>query len=315
MAAISSTLWTLLQSGDQVVIDHTLYGNSFALFMRGLTRFGVKVEATDFTDLDSLAATLARRPPKLVFCESPGNPTLRIIDIASVSRMAHQAGALSIVDNTFATPALQQPILLGADLVLHSATKFIGGHGDLIAGVVVGAKSIVENIRRNGLRYLTGATIAPLTAFLLLRGLKTLELRMERHCSSALAIAELLQRHPAVSWVSYPGLTSSPFHDLARRQMTGFGGLITCELRGGRKAGMEFMNRLELVNRAVSLGDAETLVQHPASMTHSAYTAEERQSHGINDGLIRFSIGLETLSDLKDDILQALDAIDLVSAR
>ena len=138
---------------------------------------------------------------------------------------------------------------------------------------------------------------------------------MERHCSSALAIAELLGRHPAVSWVSYPGLTSSPFHDLARRQMTGFGGLIACELHGGKTAGMEFMNRLELVSRAVSLGDAETLVQHPASMTHSAYTAEERRSHGINDGLIRFSIGLETLSDIQNDILQALDAVDIVSAR
>lgn len=315
MAAISSTLWTLLQSGDQVMIDHTLYGNSFALFMRGLTRFGVKVAVADFTDLDNVAASLAEGAPKLVFCESPGNPTLRIIDIAAVARMAHQAGALSIVDNTFATPVLQQPTLLGADLVLHSATKFIGGHGDLIAGVVVGNKSIVENIRRNGLRYLTGATIAPLTAFLLLRGLKTLELRMERHCSSALAIAGLLERHPAVGWVSYPGLANSPFHELARRQMTGFGGLIACELRGGKTAGMEFMNRLELVSRAVSLGDAETLVQHPASMTHSAYTAEERRSHGISDGLIRFSIGLETLSDIQDDILQALDAVDIVSAR
>jgi len=315
MAAISSTLWSLLQSGDRVVIDHTLYGNSFALFMRGLTRFGVKVAVADFTDLDTVAASLAEGAPKLIFCESPGNPTLRIIDIASVARMAHQVGALLIVDNTFATPVLQQPILLGADLVLHSATKFIGGHGDLIAGVVAGPESIVETIRRNGLRYLTGATIAPLTAFLLLRGLKTLELRMERHCSSALAIAELLEQHPAVSWVTYPGLTSSPFHDLARRQMTGFGGLIACELHGGKKTGIEFMNRLELVNRAVSLGDAETLVQHPASMTHSAYTAEERRSHCITDGLIRFSIGLETLSDLKDDILQALDAIDLVTAR
>ena len=161
------------------------------------------------------------------------------------------------------------------------------------------------------MRYLTGATIAPLTAFLLLRGLKTLELRMERHCSSALAIAELLQQHRAVTWVSYPGLAHSPFHQLARRQMAAFGGLVACELRGGKKEGMAFMNRLSLVTRAVSLGDAETLVQHPASMTHSTYTEEERRKHGISDGLIRFSIGLETLSDLKDDILQALDAVHL----
>jgi methionine-gamma-lyase len=309
MAAISSTLWALLQAGDAVVIDHTLYGNSFALFVRGLTRFGVKVAVADFTDLNAAADAIANGAPKLVFFETPANPNLRIIDIAAIGRMAHEAGALLIVDNTFATPALQQPILLGADLVVHSATKFIGGHGDLIAGIVAGPKEIVEHIRRHGLRYFTGATIAPLTAFLLLRGLKTLELRMERHCSSALAIAQVLQEHPVVVWVSYPGLANSPFYELARRQMTAFGGLIACELRGGKKAGMAFMNRLALVSRAVSLGDAETLVQHPASMTHSPYTQEERRKHGITDGLIRFSIGLETLSDLKDDILQALDAI------
>ncbi len=309
MAAISSTLWTLLQAGDEVVIDHTLYGNSFALFVRGLTRFGVDVAVADFTDLDAAAAAISKGAPKVVFFETPANPNLRIIDIAAIGLMAHEAGALLVVDNTFATPALQQPILLGADLVVHSATKFIGGHGDLIAGIVAGPKETVEHIRRHGLRYFTGATIAPLTAFLLLRGLKTLELRMERHCSSALAIAQLLEQHPAITWVSYPGLANSPFYELARRQMTAFGGLIACELRGGKKAGMAFMNRLALVTRAVSLGDAETLVQHPASMTHSPYTQEERQKHGITDGLIRFSVGLETLSDLKDDIVQALDAI------
>jgi len=275
MAVISSTLWTLLEAGDAVVIDHTLYGNSFALFVRGLTRFGVKVAVADFTDLNAAAAAIAKGAPKLVFFETPANPNLGIIDIAAIGRMAHEAGALLIVDNTFATPAVQQPILLGADLVVHSATKFIGGHGDLIAGIVAGPKEIVEHIRRHGLRYFTGATIAPLTAFLLLRGLRTLELRMERHCSSALAIAQVLQQHPAIAWVSYPG----------------------------------FMNRLALVTRAVSLGDAETLVQHPASMTHSSYTPEERQKHRISDGLIRFSIGLKTLSDLTHDILQALDAI------
>jgi methionine-gamma-lyase len=224
MAAISSTLWTLLQAGDEVVIDHTLYGNSFALFVRGLTRFGVKVAVADFTDLNAAAAAIAKGAPKLVFFETPANPNLRIIDIAAIGRIAHEAGALLIVDNTFATPALQQPILLGADLIVHSATKFIGGHGDLIAGIVAGPKEIVEHIRRHGLRYFTGATIAPLTAFLLLRGLKTLELRMELHCSSALAIAQLLEQHPAIAWVSYPGLANSPFHELARRQMTAFGG-------------------------------------------------------------------------------------------
>ncbi|MBK1835952.1 aminotransferase class V-fold PLP-dependent enzyme [Azospirillum sp. YIM B02556] len=308
MAAISATLWTLLSAGDLVVIDHTLYGNSYALFTRGLTRFGIRVEVADFTDPDDLARALALRPA-LVHFETPANPNLRVIDIAAVSAQAHAAGALVMVDNTFATPVLQRPIEHGADLVVHSATKFLGGHGDLIAGVVVGAKAIIDRIRGHGLRYLTGATIAPLTAFLLLRGLKTLELRVERHSASAAAIAALLADHPAVRRVDYPGLPGSPGHDIARRQMSGFGGLVSCELDGGLEAGIRFMNRLVLATRAVSLGDAETLVQHPASMTHATYSAEERARHGIGDGLIRLSIGLENLPDIREDILQALDAV------
>jgi methionine-gamma-lyase len=313
MAAISSTLSSLLRAGDRVLIDHTLYGNTFALFMRGLPRFGIEVAKADFTDLDAVSAAVKRHSPKLAFFESPGNPTLRIIDIAAVAGFAHQHGALVMVDNTFATPALQQPLRLGADLVAHSATKFISGHGDLLAGVVVGSKNLVETIRRDGLRNLTGATISPIAAFLLLRGLKTLELRVERHCASAMAVAELLERHPAVSSVFYPGLPNSHFHDLARRQMTGFGGVVACELHGGRKAAMAFMNWLKLVTRAVSLGDAETLVQHLASMTHVPYTPKERAEHGVGDSLVRFSIGLETLSDIHDDIRQALDAIECSS--
>jgi methionine-gamma-lyase len=309
IAAISSTIWSILKSGDQVLIDHTLYGNTFGFFVRGLPRFGVNVEVADFTDLEAVEAALSELTPKIVFCESPGNPTLRIVDISALANMAHRIGALLIVDNTFATPALQQPLRLGADLVVHSATKYIGGHGDLIAGAVLGSKGIVETIRREALRFLTGATIAPLTAFLLLRGLKTLELRMERHSSSALAIAKLLEQHAALTSVFYPGLANSPFHELASRQMSAFGGLVACELRGGKKAAKEFMNRVTLASRAVSLGDAETLVQHPASMTHSTYTPEERERHGISDGLIRLSIGLETLDDIKSDIKQALDAV------
>ena len=309
MGAISATLWTLLEAGDEVLIDHTLYGNSFALFKRGLTRFGIKVATADFTDADAFKAVLEAGRPKLVYFETPANPNLRIIDIAAVAALAHAREALVIVDNTFASPVLQRPLALGADLVVHSATKFIGGHGDLIAGAVVGPKPTIEKIRLHGLRYLTGAAIAPLTAFLLLRGLKTLELRIARHCSSAQSIAELLARHPAVASVSYPGLAASPYHALARRQMTGFGGLIACELRGGKEAGIRFMNRLALAKRAVSLGDAETLVQHPASMTHSTYSPDERRRHGIGDGLIRFSIGLETLADIEEDIVQALDGV------
>jgi len=309
MAAISGTLWTLLQAGDQVVIDHTLYGNSFALFTKGLTRFGIQVTVVDFTDLDAVEKAFRAARPKLVHFETPANPNLRLIDIEAISRLAHAVEATVVVDNTFATPLLQRPLQLGADLVVHSATKYLGGHGDLIAGAVIGPKETVERIRQHGLRYLTGATISPLTSFLLLRGLKTLELRMARHCSSAQAIAETLEDHPRVRWISYPGLPSSPFHALARRQMDGFGGLLAIELEGGFDAGMAFMNRLTLVTRAVSLGDAETLVQHPASMTHAAYSPEERRRHGISDGLVRLSIGLETLDDLREDILQALESI------
>ena len=308
MAAIASTLWTLLEAGDEVVIDHTLYGSTYALFTRGLTKFDITVTPVDFTAPARLEAALSPRT-KILYCESPANPNLRVIDIAAVAAIAKAAGALTILDNTFASPALQRPLEHGADLVVHSATKFLGGHGDLLGGVVVGAKALIDRIRGNGLRFFTGATLSPLNAFLILRGLKTLELRMARHCESAQAIAELLERHPAVRQVSYPGLASFPQAALALRQMSRPGSLIACELAGGMAAGLEFMNRLELVTRAVSLGDAETLVQHPASMTHATYSAEERARHGIGDGLIRLSIGLENLPDLVDDITQALDGV------
>jgi len=307
MAAISALAWTLLAAGDRVLINRTLYGNSYALFTRGLTRFGIETTVADFTDLTELAATIERLRPQLVFFETPANPTLAVVDIAAIADLARRAGALTVVDNTFATPALQRPLALGADLVVHSATKFLGGHGDLIAGALIGPRALVERVRGHGLRYLTGATIAPLTVFLLLRGLKTLELRMERHSASALALARRLQDHPKVSSVAYPGLPDHPGHALARRQMDGFGGLVAFELAGGLESGMRFMNRLALVTRAVSLGDTETLVQHPASMTHSPYSPEERRRHGISEGLIRLSVGLETLADLEDDILQALE--------
>jgi methionine-gamma-lyase len=308
IGAISATMWTLLKAGDRVVIDHTLYGSSFAFFTRGLTKFGVEVALADFTALETVAAAVTPGT-RAVFFETPANPNLRVIDIAAVAAIAKRAGALVIVDNTFCSPALQRPLEHGADLVVHSATKFLGGHGDLLAGILVGPKALVQEVRGHGLRMLTGATIAPLTAFLIMRGLKTLELRMERHSASAQALAELLAGHPAVAAVFYPGLPSFPQFALARRQMARPGGLIGCELRGGMAAGLGFMNRLKLVTRAVSLGDAETLVQHPASMTHATYTPEERARHGIGDGLIRLSIGLESLTDLVDDITQALDGV------
>lgn len=305
IGALSAMILTLVSAGDEIVIDHTIYGSSFAFFTQGLTRFGVTVKLADLTDLDTLDAALSKRT-KVVFFETPANPNLRVIDIAAVARRAHATGALVAVDNTFCSPALQRPIEHGADLVMHSATKYLGGHGDLLGGVVVGAREIINKIRGVGLRWMTGATISPMNAFLIMRGLKTLDLRMAAHSASALAVAELLDGHKSVATVSYPGLKSFPQYEIAKRQMARSGGLISFELKGGMKAGLKFMNRLELVTRAVSLGDAETLVQHPASMTHSSYPPEERKKHGIGDGLVRMSIGLETVDDILEDITQAL---------
>ena len=309
IGAISATLLTLASAGDEIVIDATIYGSSYAFFTKGLSRFGIRTTPVDLTDVRNLEAALTART-RVVFFETPANPNLRVIDIARIAAAAHAAQATVIVDNTFCSPALQRPIEFGADLVIHSATKFLGGHGDLLGGALVGPGDIVSAVRGVGLRWLTGATISPINAFLILRGLKTLELRMERHSASARSVAELLESHPAVASVSYPGLASFPQRDLAARQMSDTGGLIAFELKGGLAAGLDLMNRFRLVTRAVSLGDAETLVQHPASMTHATYSPEERAKHGIGDGLVRLSIGLENVGDILDDIAQALDAVD-----
>ena len=305
MAALTATFWTLLKAGDRVIADKILYGNSFTFFSQGLTRFGVEVEFADFCDAEAFAKAAAK-PFAAVFFETPANPNLRVIDIAMVSAAARQMGAVTIVDNTFATPVLQRPLEHGADLVIHSATKYLGGHGDLLAGLVVGNADQVKVIRQHGLRYLTGATISPLTAFLVLRGLKTLELRVNHHAKSAAAVVEFLQQQKPITDIAYPALESNPARAAYLRQMSAGGGLICFELDGGIARGRKFMNALKLITRAVSLGDAETLIQHPASMTHASYGPEERARHGISDGLIRMSVGLENTEDLLDDLEQAL---------
>ncbi len=307
IGAISSLVWTLVSAGEEIVIDHTIYGSSFAFFTKGLSRFGITTRLADLTRPETLEPLLNDKT-RLVFFETPANPNLRVIDIARIAGIAHEAGATVVVDNTFASPVLQRPLEHGADVVVHSATKYLGGHGDLLGGITVGKADLIGRVRGTGLRWMTGATISPLNAFLILRGLKTLEIRMARHSASALAVAELLAGHEAVSQLSYPGLKSFPQYDLAKRQMSAPGGLIALELAGGMRVGLAFMNRLKLVTRAVSLGDAETLIQHPATMTHASYSPEERAAHGIGDGLLRFSIGLENVDDILDDIQQALDA-------
>ncbi len=305
MGAITAVMWTFLRAGDEVITDTTLYGCTFAFLRDGLSRFGVTVTHVDLTDPARLAEAISPKT-RIVYFETPANPNMRLVDIAAVSAIARAAGARTVVDNTYATPMLTRPVTLGADIVVHSATKYLGGHGDLIGGLIAGSADDLAQVRAVGVKDMTGAVMAPFNAFLILRGLKTLQVRVERHCRTALAVARALEAHPAVAAVHYPGLESFAWHDLAKRQMPGFGGMIAFELHGGLRAGIAMMNRLTLIRRAVSLGDAESLIQHPASMTHSTYSPEERRAHGIADGLVRLSVGLEDEADILADLMAAL---------
>ncbi|EIJ34535.1 methionine gamma-lyase [Thiothrix nivea] len=308
MGATTSLLWTLLQPGDEVIADKTLYGCTYSFFNHGLHKFGVTITHVDMADPANLAAAISAKT-RIVFFESPANPNMRLVDIAAVSDIAHQyENCKVVVDNTYCTPYLQRPLELGADYVVHSATKYLGGHGDLIAGAIVGDAETLTQVRFYGVKDMTGAVMSSQDAFLVLRGLKTLALRMERHSQNAQAIAEYLSTHPKVDVCHYPGLASFPQYALARRQMALPGGMVAFELKGGFEAGCRFMNALNLITRAVSLGDAESLAQHPASMTHSTYSLEERAEHMISEGLVRASAGLEDTADLLRDVAQALDA-------
>ena len=307
MGAISSALWTIAGAGKHIVADGTLYGCTFALLNHGMTRYGVEVSFVDTSDLDAVRKAL-KPNTCAVYLETPANPNLKIADIAAVAEVAHSYNpAIKVVcDNTFASPALQNPLALGADVVVHSATKYLNGHGDVIAGFVVGKADFIGEVRMFGLKDMTGAVMDPFAAYLILRGLKTLEIRMERHCANAKAIAEFLDQHPAVEKVYYPGLKNHVGHDIAARQMKDFGGMLSFEVKGGRAAGTKLVNSLHLITVAVSLGDAETLIEHPASMTHSTYTEEELAASGIPAGLIRLSAGLENAEDIIADLEQAL---------
>jgi len=295
MGAITATLWTLLEQGDEVLADMTLYGCTFAFMNHGLTRFGVTVRHVDMTRPEEVAKAIGPRT-KVVYCETPANPNMRLVDIAAVAEIAQAGGARLVVDNTYCTPYLQQPLLLGADVSVHSMTKYLGGHGDLTAGAAVFADAeLAMHVRLKGLKDMTGAVMSAPDAQLVMRGLKTLALRMDRHCQNAQTVAELLEAHPATAVVHFPGLKSFAQHDLAKRQMRQFGGMIAFELKGGMEAGVRFMDALRLVTRAVSLGDAESLAQHPASMTHSTYTPEERGACGLSEGLVPLSLVPENI--------------------
>ncbi|MCP3958778.1 MAG: methionine gamma-lyase [bacterium] len=307
MAAISAALWTLLQAGDHIVTGRVLYGCTFALLHHTMSRFGVETSFVDATDPENVRAAI-RPNTRLVLLETPSNPSLEITDIAAVCDIAHQHGVLVMVDNTFCTPYLQLPLDLGADLVVHSATKYLNGHGDVIAGFLIGPEEIITRVREVGLKDATGAVLGPFEAFLTLRGMKTLSCRMDAHCRNAQTVAEYLNEHDLVEKVIFPGLPCHPQYDLARRQMKGPGGMVSFEVKGGHDAGVAVIDHVKLISIAVSLGDIESLIEHPASMTHSTYTEEEREIAGISDGLVRISVGLEDPEDIIRDLDQALEA-------
>lgn len=310
IAAITSTLWTLLAAGDEIIVDKTLYGCTYAFLHKGLSKFGVKVIHIDLSETQLLEDAISPLT-KVIYYETPANPNMRLVDIKAVSKIAKENNIITVVDNTYATPLITRPIELGADIVVHSATKYLGGHGDLTAGMVVGRKSMIDRIRFEGVKDMTGACMSPFTAMLILRGIKTLELRMRQHSSSAQKVANFLQGCPQVSAVYYPGLPGFDQYALACKQMNMFGGMIAFELHGGLVAGKQLMDELSLIQCAVSLGDAESLIQHPASMTHSTYTPDERLKHGISDDLVRLSVGLESLIDIIADLQQGLNALSL----
>lgn len=309
MGAISSTLWTVLKAGDHIVTDKTLYGCTFALMCHGLTRFGIDVTFVDTSNLDEVKNAM-KENTRVVYLETPANPNLKIVDIEALAKIAHtNPNTLVIVDNTFATPYMQKPLTLGADIVVHSVTKYINGHGDVIAGLVITNKALADQIRFVGLKDMTGAVLGPQDAYYIIRGMKTFEIRMERHCKNARKVVEFLNNHPKIERVYYPGLETHPGYEIAKKQMKDFGAMISFELKGGFEAGKTLLNSLKLCSLAVSLGDTETLIQHPASMTHSPYTKEEREAAGITDGLVRLSVGLENVEDIIADLEQGLQKI------
>lgn len=309
IGAITSALWTALKAGDHIVASKTLYGCTYAMLNHGISRYGVEVTFVDATNLDEVKGAM-KENTKVVYLETPANPDLKLIDIKAVSEIAHTVeGCIVMVDNTFCTPYIQRPIEHGADVVVHSATKYLNGHGDVLAGFVAGKLDFINQVRLFGIKDMTGSVLSSFDAYLVIRGMKTLQVRMDRHCSNAMEVAKFLEGHANVEKVNYPGLESFPQYDLAKRQMDQPGGMIAFEVKGGLEAGKKLLNSLELCTLAVSLGDCETLIQHPASMTHSPYTPEERAEAGISEGLIRISVGLEDAEDIIADLKQGLDRL------
>ncbi len=304
MAAIFSTFMTFLSKGDHIISASAVFGSTHTILTKYLPKWGIEYSYFDMNRPETIA-TLIKPNTKQLYLETPSNPGLDIIDIEFVSNLCKQHNILFVVDNCFATPAVQQPIKYGADLVLHSATKFIDGQGRVLGGVVVGKKELIKQLYlfiRN-----TGPSMSPFNAWVLTKSLETLFIRMERHADSAMLIAQQLEDHVKVSWVKYPFLATHPQYAIAKKQMSNGGGIVTFELKGGIESGRKFLNALQMISMTNNLGDSRTIASHPASTTHSKLTEEERQSVGITPGLIRISVGLEHPEDILNDVLQALD--------
>ncbi len=307
MGAISASTTTFLKSGDRLVADKALYGCTFALFSHKLPQFGIDVEFVDFRDLVAVKKALAKKTD-MVYFETIANPTMKVVDIKEIATMAHNTNkdCIVVVDNTFATGLICKPLSLGADIVVHSATKYLNGHGDVIAGFSASSAALMATIKGVGLKDLTGSVLGPQEAFLINRGLKTLSIRMEKHCANALKIAEALEKDKRIKAVYYPGLKNHPDAAIVKKQLSGFGGMIAFDTETPEIA-EKMMNNVQLCTLAVSLGDAETLIQHPGSMTHSTYNDEQMEAAGFSKRLVRLSVGLEDADDIIWDLMQALD--------
>ena len=310
MAAISNTLATFVQPGDRIVSIKDSYGGTNVIFNEFLPPLGIDVALCETGDYVQLEAEIAKGC-RLLYLETPTNPTIKITDIKRLAAKAHAVGALVVVDNTFATPINQLPLELGADIVLHSASKYLGGHADALGGVICGSHELVEKVYHY--REINGATLAPMDAYSLLRGMKTLKLRVERHNSNAMAIAHYLQSHPMVEQVNYPGLASHPGHDIAKQQMSGFGGMLSFSVKGGLEAIKLFLPKLQFAHMAANLGCVETVVGPPVTTSHVECSAEERAAAGIPEGLVRYSAGIEDIEDLIADLEQALGVLKIGS--
>ncbi len=307
MGAVSAVYLAFLGQGAHLVGTSSVYGPSRLLAEKHLSRFGVASTWVDTTDLANLRAAI-RPETRMVYVESPANPTMQVTDLAGAAAIAHEHGAMLVVDNTFASPYLQKPLDLGADVVLHSVTKFLNGHADVVGGIVV-AKGETHGKAIRAMMIASGCNMDPHQAYLVLRGIKTLGVRVERAQANAMKIARWLESHPRVNWVRYVGLPSHPQHELVKQQMTGFGAMIAFELKGGLEAGRTVMDNVRLATLAVSLGGVETLIEHPASMTHAGVSREHREEAGITDGLVRYAVGIENVDDLINDLAQAFEKI------